>query len=323
MNSEGPQTLIDAVKHFADPQICHEYMVNLKWPDGKITCPKCGGENIGNIASRSMMQCKAKECRKQFSTKVGTIFEDSPLPLSKWLAAVWMVANCKNGISSCEMARALGVTQKTAWFMDHRIRLAMETKTFRKLDGVVESDETYIGGKAENMHAAKREKVIKGRGGVGKVIIHGLLERGNVEDASKVMATVVPNTEQVTLIGEILRKVDADAYLCTDSSLSYANLASRYIHAMVDHSVQYVRGKVHTNSIENFWSLLKRTIRGTYVAVAPFHLQRYLDEQAWRFNFRKLNDGRRFNAVMPGVIGKRITYRQLCAIGDCGFMGIE
>lgn len=175
MNDTGPETLIEAVRYFTDPQICHEYMVNLKWPDGKITCPKCGGENIGNITSRQMMQCKAKGCRKQFTTKVATIFEDSPLPLSKWLAAVWMVANCKNGISSCEMARALGVTQKTAWFMDHRIRLAMETKAFRKLDNVVESDETFIGGAAANMHKERREKVIQGRGGVGKVIVHGLL----------------------------------------------------------------------------------------------------------------------------------------------------
>lgn len=185
-----PQTLIDAVRHFADLDVCHAYMIGLKWPDGKITCPKCAGENIGVIASRRMLQCKSVECRKQFSAKVGTIFEDSPLPLSQWFVAVWCIANAKNGISSCELARALGVTQKSAWFMLHRIRTAMRTQSFRKLDGEVESDETFVGGKADNMHKWKRDKRILGRGAVGKTIVHGLLERGG-----EVRARVVPNIE--------------------------------------------------------------------------------------------------------------------------------
>jgi transposase-like protein len=318
MNDTGPKTLIDAVRYFTDPQICHAYMVNLKWPDGKIVCPHCGGDKIGEIKTRRLMRCKAKGCRKQFSAKVGTIFEDSPLGLDKWFVAVWSIANAKNGISSCELARALGVRQPTAWFMLHRIRLAMKTGSFRKLDNVVESDETFIGGAAANMHKAKREKVIQGRGGVGKVIVHGLLERGH-----EVRATVIPNTEQETLMRELLANVERETVVCTDSSLSYANIASRYIHHMVDHSVQYVRGKIHTNGLENFWSLVKRMIRGTYVAVAPFHLQRYLDEECWRYNFRKLDDGMRFNVVMQGVLGRRITLRVLCAIDDAGFMGIQ
>jgi transposase-like protein len=191
MNDEGPQTLIEAVRHFTDPQICHDYMVNLKWPDGKIVCPHCGGDKIGQIKTRRLMRCKAKECRKQFSAKVGTIFEDSPLGLDKWFVAVWCIANAKNGISSCELARALGIRQPSAWFMLHRIRLAMGgTPTGRKLHDVVESDESYFGGKAANMHANKREKVIQGRGGVGKVIVQGILERGG-----DVRAKVIPNTE--------------------------------------------------------------------------------------------------------------------------------
>jgi transposase-like protein len=322
MNDEGPQTLIEAVKHFADLQVCHQLMVNLKWPDGKIVCPKCGSERIGSIATRCLLRCK--DCRKQISTKAGTIFEDSPLPLSSWFVGVWCIANAKNGISSCELARALGVTQKTAWFMLHRIRLAMKTPTLRKLKDVVESDETFIGGKSENMHAEKRERVIQGRGAVGKTIVHGVLERGDKGDnPSQIRATVIPSTEQVVLMGELLRNVERETIVCTDSSTSYANIADRYIHMFVDHSVKYVMGRVHTNGIENFWSLLKRMIKGTYVHVAAFHLDRYLDEECWRFNKRRLNDGRRFNTVMQGVVGKRITYRRLCAIGDSGFMGIE
>lgn len=323
MNDEGPQTLIEAVRHFSDPQICYQLMVNLKWPDGKIVCPKCGGDKIGMIATRCLLHCNAKGCRKQFSAKVGTIFEASPLGLDKWFVAVWAIANAKNGISSCELARALGVRQPTAWFMLHRVRLAMQTPTIRKMKDVVESDETFIGGASANMHAEKRERVIQGRGAVGKTIVHGVLERGTGDDPSQVRAKVIPNTEQVTLMGELLRNVERETVVCTDSSTSYANIADRYIHQFIDHSVKYVEGKIHTNGLENFWSLVKRMIRGTYVHVAAFHLDRYLDEECWRFNWRKLNDGRRFNVVMQGVLGKRITYRMLCAIGDAGFMGIK
>jgi transposase-like protein len=318
MNEEGPQTLIDAVKHFADLQVCHAYMVNLKWPDGEITCPKCGRDKIGIIATRCLLRCNTKGCRKQFSAKVGTIFEDSPLGLDKWFVAVWCIGNAKNGISSCELARALGVTQKTAWFMLHRVRLAMKTPTFRKLHDVVESDETFVGGRAENMHYKKRIKKITGRGGIGKTIVHGLLERGG-----EVRAAVIPNTEEATILNRILPNVDRTAIVCTDSSTSYANLAQRFISMAVDHSVRYAIGKIHVNGLENFWSLLKRMLRGTYVSVAPFHLDRYIDEESWRFNERGLNDGGRFNTVMKGVVGKRITFRVLCAIDDAGFMGIK
>lgn len=323
MNEEGPQTLIEAVKHFADPQVCHAYMVKIKWPSGTITCPKCGGDQVGTIASRCKFQCKAKGCRAQFSVKTGTIFEDSPLGLDKLFIAVWCVINAKNGVSSYEIHRALGVTQKTAWFMDHRIRLAMKMGTFQKLRDVVESDETFIGGKAENMHKEKRERVIQGRGSVGKTPVHGMLQRGDEDNPSQVRATVVPNVEQATLMGALLHNVESNTVVCTDESTSYANIAQRYIHMFVNHSVEYVRGRVHTNGLENFWSLLKRCIRGTYVHVAPFHLDRYLDEECWRFNKRKLTDGQRFNVVMQGVLGKRITYRLLCAIEDAGFMGIQ
>lgn len=321
MNDDGPKTLIEAVRYFADEAVCMEQMKHIKWPDGNPVCPKCASDNIGVIATRQIFKCR--DCKKQFSCKVDTIFEQSQLGLSKWFVAVWMIANCKNGISSLELHRALGVTQKTAWFMLHRIRLAMRTGSFRKMHGVVESDETFVGGKAEFMHAKRRERVIQGRGAVGKTIAHGLLQRGTEDNPSQVRATVIPNVEQVTLMGELARNVERDTFVCTDASTSYANIASRYVHEFIDHATRYVAGKVHVNGLENFWSLVKRMIKGTYVHVAPFHLQRYLDEEVWRFNERKKNDGWRFATVMRNVVGRRITYRQLCAIGDCGFMGIE
>lgn len=323
MNEEGPKTLLDAVRHFSDVGVCFRYMTQIKWPDGNITCPKCGGNKIGVIASRSMLQCKSKDCRKQFSVKVGTIFEDSPLGLDKWFVAVWSIANAKNGISSCELARALGVTQKTAWFMLHRIRLAMRTRTFTKFAGPVESDETYVGGKAANMHWEERQRKITGRGGVGKTIVHGILERGTEEKASQVRAEVIDAADSETLRHRLAVNVQRDSTVYSDALPAYEQLAMRYVHEAIDHARRYVKGLVHINGLENFWSLLKRSIRGTYVQVASFHLQRYVDAQAWRYNWRKLHDGERFATVMRGVVGKRLTFRELCMIDGCGFMGIK
>lgn len=319
---EEPKTLLEAVRLFSDLKVCFSYMVNLKWPDGRITCSKCNGDRIGHVVSRCLLQCKDKACRKQFSAKLGTIFEDSPLGLDKWFVAVWCIANAKNGISSCEVGRALGVTQKTAWFMLHRIRLAMQTPTMRRFRHIVESDETFIGGKAENMHAEQRARRIRGRGTVGKTVVHGLLERGTEETVSQVRATVVPNTEADTLLPEILQHVEPDTIVCTDALASYRDAAARFIHKAVDHASRYVIGKIHVNGMENFWCLVKRMLRGTYVAVAPFHLFRYLDEESWRFNWRKQNDGERFAEVMKHVLNRRVTFRVLCAIDDAGFMGL-
>lgn len=321
----SPKTLIEAVRCFADPDVCHAYMVKLKYPDGRITCPACGSDKVGNIATRRMLRCNAKGCRKQFSAKVGTIFEDSPLPLSHWFVAVWCLANFKMGISSCELARTLDITQKTAWFMLHRIRLGMKTATFQRLHGVVESDETYVGGLAANMHAKVRERKIRGRGPMGKSIVHGLLERNSDKKAqdSQVQASVIPDTEAATLLPIIRRQVDPLAVVCSDASASYAGLGERFIHRWIDHASRYVAGKVHVNGIENFWALLKRAIKGTYVACAPYHLTAYVDEEVWRFNNRRFDDGTRFERIMACVLGRRITYRLLCAIDDAGFMGIS
>jgi transposase-like protein len=301
---QEPTTLIEAVRHYSDIDVCNEHLVRIKWPDGIIRCPKCGSENIGKIETRKMLRCNAKGCRKQFSYKVGTIFEDSPLGLDKWFVAIWCITNAKNGISSHELGRTLGVMQRTAWFMLHRIRLAMKEKSFSKISGVVEGDETFVGGRAKFMHPGKRKAV--GRGTVGKAIVQGLLERGG-----EVRCEVVPNQKRVTLQQIIRDHVQPGATIYTDALKSYEGLDAEYVHQMIDHAKEYVRGNVHTNSMENFWCLLKRGLKGTYVAVSPAHLIRYVDEQALRFNKRHGTDATRFAVVMNNVNGRRLTYKEL------------
>lgn len=305
-----PKTLIEAIRYFADPDVALRTMVELRWPHG-VHCPICGRADPRFIATRRMWECKEKHPRKQFSAKVGTIFEDSPIDLGKWFAAMWMVVNCKNGISSYEMHRALGVTQKTAWFMDHRIRLAMKTGSFLKMSGAVEADESFIGGLSKNMHASKRKRVIgNARGHTGKEVVMGLLRRSDKTSKSKVVAEHIPNVKRETLHEQVRSTVESGSRLYTDEWTGYRGLDD-YERYVINHAVAYVEGHVHTNGIENFWSLLKRTIKGTYVSVEPFHLGRYLDEQTFRFNEREHNDGARFRKVASSVAGRRLTYAEL------------
>lgn len=320
--NDTPETLIEAVRYFTDLEVCHAYLARIRWSDGKPVCSECGakGDRIGAIVTRHMLRCK--DCRKQFSHKVGTIFEDSPLGLDKWFVAVWAIANCKNGISSHELGRALGVAQKTAWFMLHRIRKAMEVGGFDKMDGPAEADATYVGGKARNMHKGRRDEMIQGRGAVGKTIVHGILQRASGKRHSYVRADVVAADDAERLIPAVRRNVRHGQQVFTDAARSYGELCLTHLHKAVDHSVTYANGVIHTNGLENFWSLLKRSLGGTYVAVAPFHLRRYVAEQAFRFNARKGNDAGRFDAAMEGTIGRRLTYRVLTNQGDAGFMGI-
>lgn len=318
MTDDLPKTLVDAVRYFSDREVCHAFMRKIKWPDGVVTCPKCGTDRVKEMPTRpGKLKCNRKECQTQFSYKVGTIFESSPLGLDKWFVAVWSIANCKNGISSHELARALGVTQKTAWFMLHRIREAMKTGTFRKLGGEVEADETFVGGEAKNMHAHKRAAKIKGRGAVGKVAVQGLLERGG-----PVMTRVIGATDGRTLRRMVAVNVEPNSRVYTDKASGYSGLALRYVHSTIDHSREYVRGRVHTNGLENFWSLFKRSVRGTWTHLAPFHVHRYATEQGWRYNNREHGDGSRFERLLAGVVGRRLTYRELCGIDDAGFMGL-
>lgn len=300
-----PTSLLEAVSYFSDLDVATEFVAKMRWPNGPV-CPSCGGVEYSYITTRRLWKCKA--CKKQYSVKVGTIFEDSALGLNKWLPAIWLIANSKNGISSHELARALGTTQKSAWFMLHRIRLAMQTGTFDKLSGTVEVDETYIGGKARNMHKHVRKEKFegKGRGMIGKTAVLGMVERGG-----RVRAEVVENTSRSILHGKVREAVTPGASVYTDAMKSYTGLDADYDHRVVDHAVQYVDGHVHTNVMENFWSLLKRGLHGTYISVQPFHLFRYLDERAFTFNMRDLTDLGRFTMVLQAVSGRRLTWVEL------------
>lgn len=311
---ESPKTLQEAILYFADADNCLRYMVAHRWPKG-VECPTCSRKDVTWLSAQRKWQCKSGHAKRQFTAKIGTIFEDSPLGLDKWLPAVWIITSAKNGVSSCEIARSLGVTQKTAWFMLHRIRLAMQSGSLMKLggsgSGEVEADETFIGGKARNMHLSVKARRITGTGTKDKTAVMGILERGG-----NIRTAVVPSRKKAVLQAEVKKHVEAGAALYTDALLSYEGLATDYAHKVVDHAVEYVNGRIHTNGLENFWSLLKRGINGTYVSVEPFHLFRYLDEQTFRYNNRAtkdtpLTDSDRFSAVLSQVAGKRLTYAEV------------
>jgi transposase-like protein len=305
MSSNEPRTLQEAIVYFADPDNCLTYIVARRWPNG-VSCPTCGRTDVSFIAKRRVWQCKTRHFKSQFSVKVGTIFEDSALPLSKWLPVVWMLTNCKNGISSWEIHRSFHITQKCAWHMLHRIRLAMQGGD-GMLSGEVEVDETFIGGKARNMHASKRKEKITGRGPKDKAIAFGMVERGG-----KVRATSVLSRQREDLQPLIREAVEAGAAIFSDELKSYEGLSDEYRHAVINHAIEYVNGNTHTNTIENFWALLKRGLHGTYISVEPFHLFRYIDEQAFRYNYRKdMNDADRFSAAVSQITGKRLTYAEL------------
>lgn len=316
-----PKTLQEAIKFYSDPDNCLNHLVAQRWPTG-VECPTCGSKDVRFIATRRIWECKTKHSKKQFSIKVGTIYEDSPIGLDKWLTATWMISACKNGVSSYEIHRALGITQKSAWFMMHRIRLAMhDGPMVTKLGNggkAVEVDETFIGGKARNMHADVKKRRITGSGPVDKIAVMGILERGDKKKGitSKVRTTVVDDRKKKTLQAEVKANVEAGAALYSDALKSYDGLELEYAHQVVDHAIEYVRGKVHTNGMENYWSLFKRGLNGTYVSVEPFHLFRYLDEQEFRYNNRgskqlPIHDGQRFRMVTANITGRRLTYKHL------------
>lgn len=322
-----PKTLQEAVVYFADPDRVFEFAVSLRWPDG-VLCPFCGSGEHTFISTRKLWKCKA--CKKQYSVRVGTIFEDSPISLSKWFVAIWMLANCKNGVSSYELARAIGVTQKTAWFMLHRVRAAIKAKSFdKKLCGIVESDESYIGGLMKNMHKSKRERLQREAQGdrekrttahrqlgrkrrvptgagpaLGKTLVQAVLERDG-----DVRAQILQSFGTLERLDFIREHVEEGSNLMTDVGNAWAG--PKFIHEFINHQEEYVRGNVHTNSVENFWSLLQRGLRGTYVSVEPYHLSAYVDEQCFRFNQRKANDGQRFVRALVMTKGCRLTYEKL------------
>jgi transposase-like protein len=308
---DTPKTLQQAIRYFSDEQVCIDTVARLRWPNGPI-CPKCEHSEHYYLATQKRWKCK--KCAKQFSVKVGTIFEDSPITLDKWLVGLWMLVNCKNGISSYEVGRDLGLTQKSAWFMLQRLRLALQEKSIVRLGGsgkAVEVDETFIGGLSRNMHADKRARRITAHGVKDKTPVLGILERGK-----KIRTTVLTDTKQRTLQGLVREHIEPGTDLMSDAHPSYVGLHKDYEHQIIDHAVAYVHGAVHTNGLENYWSLLKRGIKGTYVSVEPFHLFRYLDEQAFRFNNRgnkenRINDADRFDLALSQISGKRLTFAEV------------
>ncbi len=303
-----PNTLQEAILYFADPVNCREYLVARRWPTG-VSCPRCGSKNVLFLEKYNRWHCREKHNAPQFTLKTGTLMEDSSIGLDKWLTAIWMVVNCKNGVSSYEIHRALGVTQKTAWFLDHRIRLMLEDEYRNKpLSGTVEMDETFVGGKVGNMHKSKKPKGtgFSGRpvGAMAKTIVVGMLERNG-----RVKAQVVKERTAEVLSAIAHDNIEAGSKLITDEWRGYNS--ANFEREIINHAEAYVRGLVHTNGIENFWSLLKRGLNGTYVSVEPFHLFRYIDEQAFRFNNRKLTDAQRFDIATRGMVGKRLTYAEV------------
>ncbi len=322
-----PKTLQDAIRYFTSEQNCIDTVTALRWPDGKPTCFSCAGKNHYWLATQKRWKCK--NCGRQFSVKRGTIFEDSPLPLDKWLTALWMLVSCKNGISSYEIARDLGITQKSAWFMLQRLRLALQSRSINKLGGnggEVEVDETFIGGKAENRHKDRKLRLnqirsLQVRGDVrpGKTAVQGILDR----EQREVRAFVIPNVRRDTLQSAVLEQVEHGSSVYTDQAQAYAGLVNKFAHEVVNHLETYVQGRVHTNGLENFWSLLKRGLNGTYVAVEPFHLFRYVDEQVFRYNNRKtakrnMSDADRFNLALSQIAGRRLTFAELTGKVDGG-----
>ena len=309
--SKEPESLQEAILYFSNPDNCVDYLAVRRWPNGVI-CPGCGSDKVKFRANRRTWTCSKHHAKREFSVKVGTVMEDSAIPLDKWLTTAWLITNCKNGISSYEIAKDVKVTQKSAWFMLHRIRLVMQDEILgSKLNGEVEVDETFIGGKARNMHLDKRERRITGTGGKDKTIVFGALERGG-----KVRTMVVGDRKRGTLQTCVKEHVEAGSALYSDALKSYDGLAQEYAHQVIDHAEKHVDGKIHTNGMDNFWSLLKRGIAGTYVSVEPFHLFRYLDEQMFRYNNRatkenKVTDADRFSKIVSNIVGKRLTFTEL------------
>jgi hypothetical protein len=318
-NLPSPKTLMQAVKVFSDPDTALRFMVALRWPE-QVCCPRCGSLRVRFISTRRLWECREDHPSKRFSIKTGTVLEDSPLPLDKWLVAIWLEVNAKNSISSYEIKRALGITQKSAWFMLHRIRLAVQNGSLVKLGGptgpAVEVDETYIGGLARNMHKERRKRVITSNGVAGKTAVMGLLERHSGKKISQVRTFVIDDRYSKTLHPIIHKHVEAGSQVMTDELAGYQGLNPAFVHAVINHAEKYVDGIVHTNGLENFWALFKRCIKGTHVSVEPFHLFRYLDAEGFRFNNRDGSDRDRFMLALRGIGGKRLTYKQLTAASE-------
>jgi transposase-like protein len=297
-----PQTLLEAVRHFSDPEAAWHFVKEMRWPGGAI-CPFCGHDKSSFCEPRKRWQCKS--CRKQYTVKTGTIFHGSPLGLDVWLSGMWLITNARNGISSYELSRSLGISQPCAWFLAHRVRSMMETGTFLRLSGTVEVDETWVGGKPAAMHANRRTEMR--RRGFPKVCVMGLKERGG-----QVRLRVIQNTKAETLQPAIRRFVKKGEMLYTDNARAYQGIEKDFDHHTVNHFAgQYVTGDVSCNSIDNVWSVMKRAYHGSHIHYSHQHAHRYVAETEFKMNHREYKDGARFAIAVSQVSGKRLTYREL------------
>jgi transposase-like protein len=312
-----PKTLLAAIRYFSNQQIAHDFFASMRWPNGPV-CPRCASTEVTYQPKYRRFQCKHGHDGRQFTVKTGSVMEDSPLGLDKWALALWMEVNCKNSISSYELHRAAGITQKSAWFLLHRLRFAIKNNSFEKIGGkgeIVEADETFVGGLSRNMHKSKRAK-LRGTGAVDKTPVMGLLARHTEDSPSYIRAKVLPNVQRATLHDVIHKNVEPGSQVFTDAWKAYKQMDPKFFHDFVDHAEAYVKGAVHTNGLENFWSLFKRCIKGTHVSIEPFHLEAYVDSEAFRFNNRKLHDGQRFTLAAKGLHGKRLTYKALIGASE-------
>lgn len=299
------KNLAELTSYFKTDQSCREYLEEMRW-HGKPVCPHCNHDESYKFADGRYYKCKA--CRQKFTVTIGTIFEDTKIGLRKWFIAIYIFSSHKKGISSCQLAKDVGVTQKSAWHMLHRIRFAFGINEPDMLTDEVEVDETYIGGKAKNMHKSVREKKIKGRGASGKTPVLGLVERNG-----RVIAKPVPNTEADTLLPIVRERVALGSSIFTDEFPAYNKLDKDYAHASVNHSAGvYVDGNIHTNTIDGYWSLLKRGIFGIYHQVSSKHLHRYCAEFDYRYNTRRNGEVQRFDNALKHTDG-RLMYKVLTA----------
>ncbi|MEP6683085.1 MAG: IS1595 family transposase [Parafilimonas sp.] len=301
------KSFAEMLQMLPDDNSCREYLELIRW-NGEQRCPDCGSTENYKLKAKGIFKglYKCSNCRERYTVTVGTMFEGSHISLRKWFIAIYIFSSHKKGISSHQLARDLGITQKSAWFMLGRIRLAFEGKEVKQMDGVIAADETFIGGKNKNRHADKKVLESQGRSVKDKKPVLGLLKAGG-----NVHLSVVPDTKATTLKLIIETMVATGSIIVTDEWLGYSDLSNKYPHVVINHKeYEYVRGAFHTNGIENFWSLLKRGIYGIYHQVSPKHLHRYCNEFSYRYNARKLTDKNRFDLSLTNT-ECRLTYKQL------------
>ena len=302
------KSLAEFLEHFKDESVCCDHFTAIRFRNGEY-CPHCGHTKVHKFSDGKRYRCA--KCKQDFRIQTGTVFGESKIPLRKWFIAIYLLSNSSKGISSVQLAKHVGVTQKTAWFMDHRLRSAMKANK-GQLFGKIEADETFIGGLSKNMHKKKREAAIKGTGGMGKAAVFGLKSRDG-----EVRATVVPSVGKTDLHREIHGSIAQGATLYTDKWVAYRGLRGYFNHETVDHTLkEYVRGDCHTNGIESFWALFKRAYHGVYHQMSPKHLQKYVDECAFRLNLKakEMDFAQVFaQTVTRAANGQHLPYKQLIA----------